>query len=94
MLLAGDRPSQTAQLSELLEGYEEFCQFNRAEISLIESLRTLRIVHYAGWLAKRWNDPAFPKNFPWFNTDHYWQTFITEIQEQVLVMQEPPITLF
>ena len=93
MLLEGDRRSQTAQLSELIEGYEEFCSFNRAEISLIESLRSMRIIHYAGWLAKRWDDPAFPKNFPWFNTPTYWDTFLGEIKEQLLVMEEPPIQL-
>lgn len=94
MLLAGDRASQTAQLSEVLEGYEEFCSFNRAEIALIESLRSLRIIHYAGWLAKRWQDPAFPLNFPWFNTSNYWDKFLGELHEQILVMEEPPITLF
>ncbi|PIE40624.1 MAG: serine/threonine protein kinase [Gammaproteobacteria bacterium] len=94
MLLEGDRRSQTAQLAELLEGYEEFCDFNRAEIALIESLRSMRIVHYAGWLAKRWSDPAFPKNFPWFNTPHYWETLIGEIQEQLLLLNEEPIKLF
>lgn len=93
MLLEGDRASQTAQLSELLEGYEEFCTFNRAEIALIESLRSMRIIHYAGWLAKRWDDPAFPKNFPWFNTPTYWDTFLGEIREQLLIMEEPPIQL-
>ncbi|MCG8670118.1 MAG: serine/threonine protein kinase [Pseudomonadales bacterium] len=94
MLLAGDRRSQTAQLSEILEGYEEFCSFNRAEIALIESLRCMRILHYAGWLAKRWDDPAFPKNFPWFNTANYWEGFLGELQEQLMVMMEPPIRLF
>ena len=94
MLLAGDRPSQTQQLSEILEGYEEFCPFNRAEIPLIEGLRTLRMIHYAGWLAKRWDDPAFPMNFPWFNTPNYWENFMTEMEEQLLIMEELPITLY
>ena len=94
MLLAGDRASQTAQFSEILEGYEEFCSFNRAEIALIESLRSMRMVHYAGWLAKRWDDPAFPKSFPWFNTGSYWETLLNELEEQLLVMEEPPITLY
>ena len=94
MLLAGDRPSQTAQLAEIIEGYEEFCSFNRAEIALVEALRSLRIIHYAGWLAKRWNDPAFPLNFPWFNTANYWDKLLGEIQEQILVIEEPPIILY
>ena len=94
MLLAGDRPSQTGQMSEILEGYEEFCPFNRAEIPLIEGLRSLRMVHYAGWLAKRWDDPAFPMNFPWFNTSGYWDNWLGEMEEQRLIMEEPPITLF
>ncbi|MDX1694427.1 MAG: serine/threonine protein kinase [Ketobacteraceae bacterium] len=94
MLLAGDRPSQTRQLSEILEGYEEFCPFNRAEIPLIEGLRSLRMIHYAGWLAKRWDDPAFPKNFPWFNSANYWDNFMMEMEEQLMIMEEPPITLY
>ena len=94
MLLAGDRQSQTGQMSEILEGYEEFCPFNRGELSLIEGLRTLRMIHYAGWLAKRWDDPAFPMHFPWFNTQNYWANFMTEMEEQLLIMEEPPITLY
>lgn len=94
MLLAGDRMSQTAQLSEVLEGYEAFCSFNLAEIALIEGLRSLRMIHYAGWLAKRWQDPAFPKSFPWFNTPNYWENFLMEMEEQLLILDEPPIRLF
>ena len=94
MLLAGDRPSQVAQLSEILDGYEEFCEFNYSEIQLIEALRSLRMIHYAGWLAMRWNDPAFPRAFPWFNTANYWPQLLAELQEQVLVMREEPLRLF
>lgn len=94
MLLAGTRNNQQQQLSEVIEGYEEFCDFNRAELSLIESLRGLRMIHYAGWLAKRWDDPAFPKHFPWFNTENYWEMFMNELEQQRLVMNEPPLTLY
>src|SRR5690606_32965875 len=72
MLLSGEREQQSVQMGKVLEGYRQFCHFNLAELQLVESLRTLRIMHYAAWLARRWDDPAFPHNFPWFNTGRYW----------------------
>lgn len=82
MLLSGSESEMKAQLHHILYGYEEFYDFNMRELHLIESLRTLRMIHYAGWLAKRWEDPAFPTNFPWFNTAKYWQTQLNSLREQ------------
>ena len=94
MLLCGDRPRQTAQLSEVVEGYNEFFTFHPKELRLIEPLRTLRMLHYAAWLARRWTDPAFPRAFPWFNTERYWGEHILELREQYAALQESPLALF
>ena len=91
MLLSGDRASQTRQLSDVLAGYEDFAEFDRRELHLIEALRTLRLIHHAAWLARRWDDPAFPAAFPWFDTPHYWQERILELREQIALMQEAPL---
>jgi Ser/Thr protein kinase RdoA (MazF antagonist) len=91
MLLAGDRASATRQLRALLEGYEQFHGFNREELGLIEPLRTLRLIHYSAWLARRWEDPAFPAAFPWFGTQRYWQDRILELREQTSNMDEAPL---
>jgi len=91
MLLSGERGDKTRQLSDVLAGYEDFCEFNPRELHLIEALRTLRLIHYSAWLARRWDDPAFPKAFPWFNTQHYWQDRILELREQVALMEEPAL---
>ena len=91
MLLSGERPDMVRQLSDLLAGYEDFCEFDPRELHLIEALRTLRLIHYSGWLARRWEDPAFPAAFPWFNTQRYWQDRILELREQVALMAEPPL---
>lgn len=89
MMLSGDYQQRCIQLADILEGYTEFCDFNPAEITLIESLRTLRIMHYSAWLARRWEDPAFPHSFPWFNTERYWAEHILELREQLSALQEP-----
>lgn len=94
MLLSGDREQQSQQLQKILEGYEQFCDFNTAELALIESLRTLRIMHYAAWLARRWSDPAFPMNFPWFNSLRYWSDHILELREQLAALDEPPLVRY
>ncbi|MGJ0535116.1 MAG: serine/threonine protein kinase [Methylocystis sp.] len=91
MLLSGERREMTRQLADLLAGYEDFYDFDPRELHLVEALRTLRLIHYAGWLARRWDDPAFPKAFPWFNTQHYWQNRILELREQIALMDEPPL---
>lgn len=83
MLLSGDRRQRTQQLSALLDGYEQVRDFDRAELKLIEPLRTLRLIHYSAWLARRWEDPIFPVNFPWFGTPDYWRGQVLMLQEQV-----------
>ncbi len=93
MLLAGDRETAAKQLKALLEGYEQFHDFQRGELSLIEPLRTLRLLHYSYWLARRWEDPAFPAAFPWFGTQRYWQDRILEMREQTAAMAEPPLSV-
>ncbi|HVY04845.1 MAG TPA: serine/threonine protein kinase [Burkholderiales bacterium] len=91
MLLSGDRAAMTTQLSDVIAGYEDFAEFDRREIALIEPLRTLRLIHYSAWLARRWGDPAFPAAFPWFHTTKYWQDQILLMREQVAAMQEAPL---
>ncbi|NOI68416.1 serine/threonine protein kinase [Vibrio sp. 99-8-1] len=93
MLLNGDRTDKLAQLDTILEGYEEYCDFNSSELALIEPLRGLRMVHYMAWLAKRWNDPAFPLAFPWFADARYWENQVLAIKEQIAALQEPVLTL-
>ncbi|WP_082087137.1 serine/threonine protein kinase [Teredinibacter purpureus] len=93
MLLSGDYPQKCQQLAEVIEGYEEFCEFDRREIPLIETLRTLRLMHYAAWLARRWSDPAFPQAFPWFNSERYWSEHILELREQMSALDEPSLRL-
>jgi Ser/Thr protein kinase RdoA (MazF antagonist) len=91
MLLSGDRSDQSRQLADLLAGYESFHEFDHRELHLIEALRTLRQMHYAAWLARRWDDPAFPVAFPWFGTQHYWQDHILALREQIAAMEEGPL---
>ena len=91
MLLSGERHEQSGQLADILAGYEDFQEFEPRELHLVEALRTLRLIHYAAWLAKRWNDPAFPAAFPWFDTPRYWEERILELREQIALMQEPPL---
>ena len=91
MWLAGDRESMQVQLNAVVEGYREFHDFDPAELWLIEALRTLRLIHYSGWLAQRWEDPAFPPNFPFFNTQRYWQDQILTLREQAAALDEPPL---
>ncbi len=94
MLLTGDdRQQQQLQLSEVIEGYREFADFDPRELHLVEALRTLRMLHYSAWLARRWQDPAFPHNFPWFNTERYWGEHILQLREQLSALREPPLTL-
>ncbi len=88
MLLSGDRHEQQQQLNHILDGYFEFAELDPAELHLIEALRSLRLMHYASWLAKRWSDPSFPMNFPWFNTSNYWEQHILELREQFSLLQE------
>ena len=91
MFLSGDRRYMTERLADLLAGYTEFYDFNPSELHLLEALRSLRLVHYAGWLAKRWDDPAFPAAFPWFESVRFWEDHVLTLREQVAKMDEPPL---
>jgi Ser/Thr protein kinase RdoA (MazF antagonist) len=91
MLLAGDRAQRQKQLGALLDGYEQLRELDRRELALIEPLRTLRLIHYSAWLARRWSDPSFPINFPWFGSSDYWQGQVRMLEEQIEAMREPPL---
>jgi Ser/Thr protein kinase RdoA (MazF antagonist) len=91
MLLSGSRQDRQEQLCDILTGYEDFYEFNPAELYLIEALRSLRLLHYSAWLAQRWTDPAFKQAFPWFNTQRYWQDRILEMREQIALLDEAPL---
>ncbi len=92
MLLSGARHEMQRQLSDLLGGYEDFAEFDPHELHLVEALRTLRLIHYSAWIARRWHDPAFPAAFPWFDSPRYWEARILELREQIAAMQEPPLS--
>lgn len=93
LLLNGDHLERSQQLAELLEGYEQFNDFNRRERILIEPLRTLRVVRHAAWLGQRWSDPTFPKHFPWFGQSRFWSDHILILREQLAALDEPPLSL-
>ena len=94
MMLAGDRQECLGQLSELMDGYQEFHDFDPRELALIEPLRALRLMHYSAWLARRWDDPAFPRSFPWFGNERYWGDQVLALREQLSALNEEPLKLF
>ncbi len=93
MLLSGERHDQERQLGWFLEGYEDFALFDALELGLIEALRSLRIMHYAAWLARRWHDPAFPQSFPWFDSPRFWEEHVQQLREQIVAFDEPMLSL-
>ena len=93
MLLSGDTHEMENQLADVIEGYRQFCDFDTRELQLIEALRTLRMLHHAAWLARRWEDPAFPIAFPWFDSSRYWEDLVLSLREQLAAMQEPALSL-
>jgi Ser/Thr protein kinase RdoA (MazF antagonist) len=86
MLVSGDHATMARQLDNLLQGYEQFADFDDAQRRLIEPLRTLRMVRHSAWLAERWTDPTFPLNFPFFDSAAYWSQQTTQLREQLELM--------
>lgn len=93
MMLSGDKQTKLLQLDTLVSAYEEFHDFDHSELRLIEPLRARRMLNYMAWIAKRWQDPAFPRNFSWFATDKYWEQQVLAIKEQLAALQEPELKL-
>jgi Ser/Thr protein kinase RdoA (MazF antagonist) len=93
MMLSGDRNNRQLQLDILIGGYEEFCEIDHNQFVLIEPLRAMRMINYMAWLAKRWDDPAFPRNFSWFAEDKYWEQQILSLKEQMAALDERPLIL-
>ncbi len=91
MLLSGEVAEQETQLAHVLNGYMQFCEFDTSQLTLVEPLRTLRMLHHSAWLAQRWDDPAFPIAFPWFNATRYWEEQILSLREQQALLQETPL---
>jgi Ser/Thr protein kinase RdoA (MazF antagonist) len=90
MLLNGDRNERTLQLRAMLDGYQVFHELEPRELALIEPLRGLRMIHYNGWLARRWKDPAFPAAFPWAETPHYWSQHVQDLRQQLAALADEP----
>jgi Ser/Thr protein kinase RdoA (MazF antagonist) len=93
MLLSGSREERQAQLATILRAYETFHHFDHRSIALVEPLRTLRIMHHAAWIARRWHDPAFPRAFPSFDSSRYWSEHVLTLREQMAALDEPPLTV-
>ncbi len=93
MLLSGDRDEMAVQLADILNGYGEFHEFDYRELRLIEVLRTLRMLHYEAWIARRWQDPAFPRAFPWFEENRHWEEHLLALKEQAALLDELPLQL-
>jgi len=93
MLLSGERHEMEAQLADILCGYAEFHEFDFRELRLLEVLRTLRIMHYEAWIARRWADPAFPRAFPWFEENRHWEEHLLTLKEQVALIDEMPLQI-
>lgn len=93
MLLSGEREERSLQLSDVIAGYEDFRDFDRRELHLVEVLRTARVMRYAAWLARRWDDPAFPPAFPWFGEARFWEEHLLSLREQAAALQEPPLVV-
>ena len=91
MLLSGSHEQQARQLGQILDAYQQFYDFDFKQLKLIEVFRTLRIMYYSAWLARRWQDPAFPHNFPWFDSIRYWEQHILELREQLAALQQTPV---
>ena len=89
MFISGDHQYAQARLGDLLDGYTEFREFDERELQLIEPLRTLRIVHYAAWISRRWEDPAFQQAFPFFAGNRFWDEHILALKEQRARLDEP-----
>jgi Ser/Thr protein kinase RdoA (MazF antagonist) len=93
MLLAGSQQEMRSELADLLKGYEQFLPFDRSELTLIEPLRALRMIHYSAWLARRWDDPAFPRAFPWFAEPRYWEEHYRALEDQLAAVTGPRLEL-
>ena len=91
MMLAGSAAEQQRQWSELLEGYQQFADFDFRELRLIEPLRSLRMLHHAAWVTHRWSDPAFPRAFPWLGEPRYWEGYLGDLLEQIGIIDDPPL---
>jgi Ser/Thr protein kinase RdoA (MazF antagonist) len=93
MLLSGSQHEMRSELTDLLKGYEQFLPFERGELALIEPLRALRMIHYSAWLARRWDDPAFPRAFPWFAEPRYWEEHYRALEDQLAAVEGPRLEL-
>ncbi|MEM7362995.1 MAG: serine/threonine protein kinase [Pseudomonadota bacterium] len=94
MMLSGEREQQQNQMMHILRGYRQFNHFNLAELQLIEGMRALRMIHHVAWIARRWDDPAFPRAFPFFDSERFWSEHLLSLKEQWARLSEPAIEIF
>ncbi|MNJ91249.1 serine/threonine protein kinase [compost metagenome] len=81
MLLSGDDDQIDNEKDQIIDGYEELREFPHHQWDWIPMLRGLRIISYAGWIARRWDDPSFPRLFPEFNSYTYWAEEVEALEK-------------
>ncbi len=92
LLCPGDDPYDRALRESLLEGYTQVRPFDRRELRLVEPLRALRMIHFAAWITRRRDDPAFVRAFPDYGTEAWWTMQAADLEEQVLRIDERATT--
>jgi Ser/Thr protein kinase RdoA (MazF antagonist) len=69
-------------LGLLTEGYRDFRALPNDWEIFVEPLRTLKMIHYLGWIAGRWNDPFFRRTFSFFEENEYWEKTYFDLSDQ------------
>jgi Ser/Thr protein kinase RdoA (MazF antagonist) len=92
MFLSGSQDEREGQWRELVGGYRQFHDIDEHERDLVEPLRALRMVHHAAWIAARWDDPAFPRAFPWFTSPRFWQEHLSDLWQQLAELRGGSLT--
>jgi Ser/Thr protein kinase RdoA (MazF antagonist) len=92
MFLSGSGAEQRAQWALIMEGYAQFHTIEYHELRLVEALRAYRMLNHAAWLLDRWHDPAFPRAFPWAGEARYWEQYVNDLQDQLQLLEQPPVT--
>lgn len=88
LLLPARQHDCPEELTAMLRGYEMFRSFDHTSLRLIEALRGLRYLRYAAWIARRWDDPSFPRAFPNYGTENYWNEQLTDLYEQLQLLND------
>lgn len=87
LLLPGHAQDCPLEIDLLLEGYEQFRDFDYSSLKLIEPLRAMRIIYFLSWCSRQIGDFKFEHHYPDWGSPSFWRRETSDLRHQLEIIK-------